>query len=655
MRTYFALLALASALVATGAAAMTVERGPIQLSPEAFQHWMHSGGHPLMGTETVPEVRQKVLKRVRDDATGFLLGQGASLHTLGWFGRQVSDTLSRLLSPSAQAARRALQDVPVDQTPVTARAEALQQVLTSLRRRRAAGGLASAGANDNFRPFGLEKYPYFRFIPSFEGKLIPDGEELTLRSPCFTATRVRATTRSDGVVAVDFDVQSASSLLCVDFYMLATPSGVWPISFFFRGQHRVEWQLPQHMTDAQRWDLAHNGIRLFRFLDDPVQIIVDVLDTVSLFIPALTEAGIRPEVATRNRYFMEHYAGFKLSSRTAGVVDVDESLIHSGDLFAILRLDGLDPMLAWAMGSTTGHVTAALRIDGELYVVESTTKDSYWPTNGIQATPYREWLQLVRRCRVPRACSPHTAAHSPPVACRLNARGTTSCGPRCQRSDAPCSTSRRRWSSSSAPRGLTMATATCCMGGSTRSRCAPGTQRRGCCAGGAELIMCVCVYAAFARAGQLPLPALRAHDLPGVGARGGACLRCVPQPCDAHRACRQILFGAMHRLAPEFADMLFGQALNLRLGTSGLAPEALFQEAVSRGVEPRSIPMLVESDDYVYNTTRYGKVRTRARAALRRPGVPALMCARAAPAGHRQVHGVLRVCVQHLEGGRPVP
>jgi hypothetical protein len=50
-------------------------------------------------------------------------------------------------------------------------------------------------------------------------------------------------------------------------------------------------------------------------------------------------------------------------------------------------------MLAWAMGSTTGHTTVALWIDGELYVCESTVTDSYWPTNGIQKTPYKQWLK----------------------------------------------------------------------------------------------------------------------------------------------------------------------------------------------------------------------------------------------------------------------
>ncbi len=37
----------------------------------------------------------------------------------------------------------------------------------------------------------------------------------------------------------------------------------------------------------------------------------------------------------------------------------------------------------------------ALWIDGELYICESTAVSSYWPTNGIQKTPYKTWLKLA--------------------------------------------------------------------------------------------------------------------------------------------------------------------------------------------------------------------------------------------------------------------
>jgi hypothetical protein len=51
-------------------------------------------------------------------------------------------------------------------------------------------------------------------------------------------------------------------------------------------------------------------------------------------------------------------------------------------------------MIIWGMGGTTGHTTVALRTaQDELFICESTVSDVYWPTNGIQCTPWPTWLQ----------------------------------------------------------------------------------------------------------------------------------------------------------------------------------------------------------------------------------------------------------------------
>lgn len=58
------------------------------------------------------------------------------------------------------------------------------------------------------------------------------------------------------------------------------------------------------------------------------------------------------------------------------MVELNEKEVYSGDFLGIIRLDGLDPMLAWAMGSTTGHTTIAMWEDNQLYVMESQAKGS---------------------------------------------------------------------------------------------------------------------------------------------------------------------------------------------------------------------------------------------------------------------------------------
>ena len=72
-----------------------------------------------------------------------------------------------------------------------------------------------------------------------------------------------------------------------------------------------------------------------------------------------------------------------MTKRNITNTGVDESLIQGGDFLGIIRLDGLDPTLAWGMGSVTGHTTIAHRINGTLHVCESQAKGSYWDVNGI--------------------------------------------------------------------------------------------------------------------------------------------------------------------------------------------------------------------------------------------------------------------------------
>jgi hypothetical protein len=75
--------------------------------------------------------------------------------------------------------------------------------------------------------------------------------------------------------------------------------------------------------------------------------------------------------------------GVDMKPRVITDVDIDEDLVHSGDFIGILRLDGLDPIIAWGMGSVTGHTTIAHRIDGVLHICESQAKGVYWDVNGI--------------------------------------------------------------------------------------------------------------------------------------------------------------------------------------------------------------------------------------------------------------------------------
>jgi len=85
-----------------------------------------------------------------------------------------------------------------------------------------------------------------------------------------------------------------------------------------------------------------------------------------------------------------------MEERSIQVVNISKSDVKSGDFLGIIRLDGLDPMLAWAMGSHTGHTCITIWINETLYVAESTVDSAYWPTNGIQITPWQTWIKQAK-------------------------------------------------------------------------------------------------------------------------------------------------------------------------------------------------------------------------------------------------------------------
>lgn len=62
---------------------------------------------------------------------------------------------------------------------------------------------------------------------------------------------------------------------------------------------------------------------------------------------------------------------YDLQPREVDHYDYDESEINDGDVIAIFRLDGIDPLIMYGTGGTIGHCGMALRFDGELYIIEA--------------------------------------------------------------------------------------------------------------------------------------------------------------------------------------------------------------------------------------------------------------------------------------------
>jgi hypothetical protein len=245
--------------------------------------------------------------------------------------------------------------------------------------------------------------------------------------------------------------------------------------------------------------------------------------------------GVPPDAAARNLDFLTKYSGFSSTARQTTDVFLPESAIQSGDFFGIMRLDGMDPMLAWAMGSTTGHVTTALWIGGQLYVCESTAKGAHWPVNGVQKTPYRTWLAQVKAAGQNAVHAPLT----PEARARYN------------------ETAALEWFLT--VEGLNY---------------------------GYHTLLWGWIDTQY-------------DNYPCLPPDWGTCLT-----WDA----MEVVFGWMDAWLPSIGDLLFNEAFNHRLGTTGLKAPELFYTAVTQGLAVSQLPTVVEEDAWLYNTTRYGQV-----------------------------------------------
>ena len=243
-------------------------------------------------------------------------------------------------------------------------------------------------------------YPYWRMIPAYISSLTPEVEA-TWSSPCFDHVSAMLYKESNDQYSLTITNRDATSRDCSDNYLLATLEGyklhtftcLSPLKFLCNQKISIPWNA-SNATDAELFDVDTKGIRVFRFQDDTVSTLDQLEATLTLFEPLLTQK-VGDKAAAANIDFLAKYANVTgVTKRAIQQVPVDASLIHSGDFFGVLRLDGLDPMLAWAMGSVTGHTVLALWMDEppQLYIVESTNNNSYWTVNGIQRTPYLTWL-----------------------------------------------------------------------------------------------------------------------------------------------------------------------------------------------------------------------------------------------------------------------
>ena len=397
---------------------------------------------------------------------------------------------------------------------------------------------------------------YFGFLPKHVGSLIPkESDVLILETECFAEVVIELDPRGlqengDLKIAVFLNERKEYWPPCGEVIGITSGDGIKLINLFFAGLHEITWST-RAQTTAEKIYLAKRGLHFFRFPHGSIrELQKDLVDTVALFEPVVTHR-VPGDSAERNVDFLSRYSQIQppMKRRTLppgsdGVLAIDEGDIYSGDFFGIMRLDGLDPTIAWGAGSTTGHTAVALRNPetGALHVCEATAKSAYWPSGGWQCTPYADWLALAHAADYNVVWAPLSNHHRELF----------------DESSA--------WAWFQANEGLEYGYANFLFSWidteSGNYPCVPPDYE-------------TCLEWMFLE----PLSGF--VDRTGMGSRAG------------DRA--------------SWAELLWLPALNHRLGTEGLGTLEAYNAALERGIDPQTLVTQVEEDAWTYNLTRTGK------------------------------------------------
>jgi len=215
----------------------------------------------------------------------------------------------------------------------------------------------------NKRAKDVKPDDYFTFIPTYIGSVIP-GKPLSWNSTCFQSCSAKLTVNGNVSAQLVMGMNDKKSFLCDELYLIGYVGSFDLVTYELIGDHASTWEGGWPIEES--YDIQNNGLRLFRFPDGTPGTAGEVFETMMLFFGALIGAYVPDWTADDNLQFLADHMGVIMDVRPIQRVDIPKTEFKSGDFLGIIRLDGLDPMLAWAMGAHTGHTTITWWIDNEL-------------------------------------------------------------------------------------------------------------------------------------------------------------------------------------------------------------------------------------------------------------------------------------------------
>ena len=240
---------------------------------------------------------------------------------------------------------------------------------------------------------------YYYFFPNIKARLFKEGDNVEFKGGCFNKNHLTLKKLTKEETIIELDSSDKNSFFCQDIYIIHTSNINQFKALFTSGKHTI---ILKNLSEDDLDEIKVNSIKLVGFCSGVIETLKSLYMTLKMYVGGLGYDPnhkiplFRPHVPDymikANMEALKFYMNYEPEIRNSTPIYLDESTIHTGDFLAISRMDGIDPMIMMGTGSHIGHSAVAAWIDGELYVLES-QDGPYWPTRGIQRTPFKKWVE----------------------------------------------------------------------------------------------------------------------------------------------------------------------------------------------------------------------------------------------------------------------
>ncbi|CDW76296.1 UNKNOWN [Stylonychia lemnae] len=202
-------------------------------------------------------------------------------------------------------------------------------------------------------------------------------------------------------VKIIIEAKNPKGLFCKDWFLIAHQEFYHFETIFMKGKHEFVFN---NLNKDARQSIDVNKIRIYQFCDDYQDTFMSIFHTLELFIGALTMHKDWPKpfnmvipdyMINANLDFLKHSMEYDMPPRGYDQIEVKEEDVKPGDVFGIMRLDGLDPIIMYGAGGTIGHCAIAVSFNDEIYMIE--VQDAwYWPKATVQKNKLQDWIRYAK-------------------------------------------------------------------------------------------------------------------------------------------------------------------------------------------------------------------------------------------------------------------